>query len=209
MLDQGHFTTAPGGYNFSIVYSDRTLLRVCSMKPPLFQDSIVVDGKTITIRTMQPDDKEHERDFHGRLSRQTRYYRFHASMKELSPEMLEHFTNVDYPNEMALVAVIVDGDHAVQVGVARYTRLEDPATAEFAIVVADEWQGKGIGTRLLLDLRSCAIAAGITQLKATVLSENRRMYEFCRKLGFEVVPHHHDYSTVELGKHFERRNFGG
>ena len=179
------------------------------MKPPLFHDTIVVDGRTVTIRTMQPEDQEHERRFHASLSRQSRYYRFHAAMKELSADMLEHFTHIDYPLEMALVAMIDDADEEVQIGVARYTRLENPETAEFAIVVTDDWQGKGIGTRLLLDLRSCAIAAGINTLKASVLSENRRMYTFCRKLGFEVEPHHNDYSIVELGKRFERTNYGG
>jgi acetyltransferase len=180
-----------------------------SMKPPNFSDTISVDGVTVSIRPMRPEDRENERRFVQRLSPQSRYFRFHAAIKELSATMLEHFTNVNYPNEMALVAMIPEGDDERQIGVARYVRLEDPKTAEFAIVIADEWQGKGIGTRLLLDLRSCAIAAGITQLKASVLSENRRMYEFCRKLGFEVEPRHNDYSTVELGKRFEGNKFAG
>lgn len=179
------------------------------MKPPEFHDTITVDDTTVNIRTMHPEDRENEVRFIKALSPQSRYYRFHAAIKELTPEMLEHFTNVNYPDEMALIATVSDEESERQVGVARYVRLEDPKTAEFAIVVADEWQGKGLGTRLLLDLRSCAIAAGITQLKASVLSENRRMYEFCRKLGFEVEPRHNDYSTVELGKRFEGTRFAG
>ena len=179
------------------------------MKPPLFHDVIVVDGRSVTIRTMQPEDKEHEQRFHASLSRQSRYYRFHAAMKDLSADMLEHFTHIDYPSEMALVAMIGEGDDERQIAVARYTQLDAPETAEFAIVVTDEFKGKGIGTRLLLDLRSCAIAAGINTLKASVLSENRRMYTFCRKLGFEVEPHHNDYSIVELGKRFDRTNYSG
>lgn len=179
------------------------------MKPPLFNDSIIVDDTQVTIRTLQPADRDIEHEFVKSLSPRTRYYRFHAAIKELSPAMLEHFTNVDYPREMALIALVSDGDAEREIGVARYVQLEDEESAEFAIVVADAWQGKGIGTRLLLDLRSCAIAAGINRLKASVLSENRRMYEFCRKLGFEVEPQHNDYATVELGKRFEKTNFGG
>lgn len=188
------------------------------MKPPPFHDIVTVDGTRVTIRTMQPDDRENERRFIKGLSAQSRYYRFHAAIKELSPTMLENFTHVNYPDEMALVAVVSDesdngevseiGKKAEKlIGVTRYIRLEDPVTAEFAIVVADEWQGKGIGTRLLLDLRTCALVAGVNQLKASVLSENRRMYEFCRKLGFEVEPRHNDYSTIELGKRFEGTRF--
>jgi len=177
------------------------------MKPPPFQDSITVDGTIVTIRVMQPEDRDNEHRFVKGLSDQSRYYRFHATIKELSPAMLERFTNVNYPDEMAMVAVVPADEGELQIAVARYVRLEDPQAAEFAIVVADEWQGKGIGTRLLTDLRSFAIATGIKQLKATVLSENRRMYEFCRKLGFEVQPRDNDYTTVELGKHFESVKF--
>ncbi|HKI73662.1 MAG TPA: GNAT family N-acetyltransferase [Pseudomonadales bacterium] len=177
------------------------------MKAPEFHDTITVGDTEVQIRTMHPQDREIEVQFVRNLSPQSRYYRFHAAIKELTPSMLEHFTNVNYPDEMALIATVTEDGVEREIGVARYVRLDSPVTAEFAIVVADEFQGKGVGTRLLLDLRSCAIAAGITDLKATVLSENRRMYEFCRKLGFEVEPRHNDYSTVELGKHFEGTRF--
>ena len=171
---------------------------------------ITVDGIKVTIRTMQAEDRENEKRFVKALSPQSRYYRFHAAIKELTPNMLEQFTHVNYPHEMALIATIKDPDGINgerEIGVARYVQLDDPGSAEFAIVVADEFQGKGIGTRLLLDLRSCALVAGITQLKASVLSENRRMFQFCRKLGFEVEPHHNDYTTIELGKRFEPTKF--
>lgn len=178
------------------------------MKPPEFEDSIVVDDIRIRIRTLWPSDAEIEQQFVRELSDRSRYYRFHSGLRELSPAMLDRFINVNYPNEMALIATIdVDGKEK-EIGVARYIRPDDSEVAEMAIVIADAWQGKGVGTRLLVDLRSCAIAAGIKQMRASVLSQNRRMYELARKLGFTVEPRHGDFRTVELGTRFDDANFG-
>lgn len=178
------------------------------MKPPKFEDSLLVDGTRVAIRTMWPGDREIEQEFVRGLSPQTRYYRFHSAIRELSPAMLERFINVNYPDEMALIATIDDDGRERQIGVARYIKPEDSDVAEMAIVIADEWQGKGIGTRLLTDLRSCAIAAGIKRMRASVLSENRRMYELARKLGYDVEPRHGDFRTVELGKEFDGTRYG-
>ncbi|MBD3648822.1 MAG: GNAT family N-acetyltransferase [Pseudomonadales bacterium] len=161
----------------------------------------------MNIRTLWPSDREIEQEFVRGLSAQTRYYRFHSGVRELSPAMLERFINVNYPDEMALAATIEVDDREVLIGVARYMREPGKETAEMAIVVADAWQAKGIGTRLLLDLRSCAIAAGVKRMNATVLSENRRMYELAKRLGYEVEPRHGDYRTVELGKEFDRVSY--
>ena len=158
---------------------------------------------------MRPTDREIEQAFVRGLSSETRYFRFHSAVRELSPALLERFTNVNYPGEMALIATIEEGGGERLIGVARYVRLEDSPAAEMAIVVADEWQGKGIGTRLLIDLRSCAIAAGFREMKASVLSENRRMYELARKLGYIVEPRHGDYRTVELGKELDEHKMTG
>lgn len=177
------------------------------MKPPAFEDTIVVDGTRVNIRTLLPADRDIEQAFVRGLSAQTRYYRFHSGVRELSPAMLERFINVNYPDEMALAATIEMEGRELIIGVARYMREPGGESAEMAIVVADAWQGKGIGTRLLLDLRSCAIAAGVKRMNATVLSENRRMYELARKLGYEVEPRHGDYRTVELGKEFDRVSY--
>lgn len=173
------------------------------MKPPLFEDVMAADGVEVRIRTMQPSDREIEQEFVRGLSGQTRYFRFHSAVRELSSAMLERFTNVNYPDEMALIATVKEAGREREIGVARYVRLPDSKSAEMAIVVADAWQGKGVGTRLLVDLRLCAVAAGIEQLKASVLSENRRMYEFVKRLGYDVEPRRDDYRTVELGKELD------
>lgn len=174
------------------------------MIPPDFEDTLEVPGAVVTIRTMQPEDRDIEHRFVRELSEQSRYYRFHSALKELSPYMLERFTHVNYPDEMAIIATVTEGQGEMQIGVARYARKPGSHTAEIAVVVADAWQGRGVGTRLLVDLRQLAKEAGIRHVEASVLPENRRMLGLARELGFSVKAlKPADYSTIELGKELD------
>ena len=168
--------------------------------PPDYTDFLDVEGTRITIRTMRPQDRDIEEQFVRRLTPTSKYYRFHAALRELTAYMLDHFTNVDYPDEMALIATIQEGDAEREIGVARYVRTPVPDTAEIAVVVSDEWQGKGIGGKLLKDLREFALQVGIRHLEARVLPDNRRMLELAQDLGFRIKPRGEDFSAVELGK---------
>ncbi len=155
---------------------------------PDFNDRFDVDGTPVLIRTMQPQDRGREAAFVKGLSEQSRYYRFHSTLRELTPQMLERFTQVNYPDDMALVATVETAHGTEQIGVARYVREPGTDTAEIAIVVADAWQGKGIATRLLVDLRTIAREAGIDHLVASVLRENGRMLNLVRRLGYDLEP---------------------
>jgi acetyltransferase len=168
---------------------------------PDYRDALVVGGTRVTIRTICPADRDIEQQFVRGLSPSSRYYRFHTSLKELTPAMLERFTHVNYPDEMALIATIPEGAGESEIGVARYARYPGTDRAEVAVVVADAWQGKGIGARLLLDLRNLAREAGIRQFEASVLPGNKRMLELAQSLGFTVrsAPVPPD-TTLELGK---------
>lgn len=99
---------------------------------------------------------------------------------------------------MALPASTPDFQDSI--GVTRYVREPGTDRAEIAIVVANAWQGKGIATRLLFDLRDLAHRGGIHQLYASILRENGRMLELCRKLGFSLEAGHFDARTSQLGK---------
>ena len=174
------------------------------MLPPDYKDTLEIADATVTIRTMQSADRDIEQRFVRGLSTQSRYYRFHSVLKELTPYMLERFTHVNYPDEMALIATVPEGVGEIQIGVARYVRIPKSDTAEIAVVVADAWQGKGIGSRLLVDLRHLAMNAGIKHIEASVLSENRRMLDLARELGFSLkAMKPMDYLTLELGKDLE------
>jgi acetyltransferase len=174
------------------------------MSVPDYHDMLEVDGTRVTIRTMRPTDRDIEARFVAELSPTSRYYRFHSVLKALDDAMLERFTHVNYPQDMALIATIPEGAGEREIGVARYARYPDSDRAEIAIVVADEWQGKGIGARLLLDLRSVAISAGVRQFDASVLPGNTRMLELARSLGFKIREAGSGGDpALELGKKFE------
>lgn len=167
---------------------------------PDFHDEFLAGGVAVWIRPIRPEDREREAEFVRSLSPASRYFRFHSALRELTPQMLERFTRINYPDEMALVALVDGADGEEQVGVARYVRQSGSDTAEIAIVVADDWQGRGIATRLLTDLRDVARQAGITRLVASVLRENGRMLELVRRLGFSAQGAGDEFRTSQLGK---------
>lgn len=152
------------------------------------------DGTDIVIRPIRPEDDAIEKAFIRGLSRDTGYNRL-LSGRKLMPDEIRHLTRIDYEQEMAFIAVTVDGEQACLLGVARYVRDADAAGAEFAIVVADAWQRKGIGTLLLSTLLRHAHAAGIGRLHGITLAANQAMQNLARKLGF-VRKHDPQDATV-------------
>ena len=170
------------------------------MKPPDIRICLELRGKTATIRTMRAADKEMEAEFVRNLSEESRYYRFHSVLRELTPELLERFTNVNYPDDMALIATILEDGKEKQIAVARYAKFLDRDAAEVAVVVADAWQSHGLGRRMLIEIRNIAVDAGLHELYMTVLSENRIMMKLARELNYHLEPIQADTTTCELGK---------
>ncbi len=143
------------------------------------------DGQQATIRAIRPEDAELERDFVHRLSEQSRFLRFMFGLQDLSPAMLSRFTQIDYDRELALIVVLRLPDGAEQqIGVARYITLPDEESCEFAIVVSDEWQGKGVARRLFQCLIDIARDRRIKVMTGITLRENTRMIDLSRSLGF-------------------------
>ena len=147
-------------------------------------DVVLRDGKVASVRPVKPDDAGHFLDFFERLGPESRYFRFFRVKKTLDPAELEYFTHVDYRQRMALVAFAAGR----MIGVGRYDAVEgDPATAEVAFAVADEHQGRGLGTELLQLLTNYARSHGITRFRAFVLPENRQMMRVFRNSGYELT----------------------
>jgi len=149
---------------------------------------VLPDGTRVRTRPIEPRDIEALRTFHAHLSRESIVFRFFRYLPELSRRDAEHFTHVDYDNRMALVATQGEGDQERLIAVVRYDRL-DPESAEVAFVVADEWQGHGIATALLLQLAAYARAHGITRLVAITMATNMRMLEVLRHCGYPITIH--------------------
>jgi acetyltransferase len=146
----------------------------------------LADGTVVTLRPIRPEDAEMEQAFVRSLSEDTRYMRFMDALRELPRAMLVRFTQLDYQREMAIVAVIGEGDDERQIGVARYTTNPDGESCEFAVVVADDWQGKGLGKGLMRYLMQIARNRGLKQMEGEVLTANTGMLHMVTELGFHA-----------------------
>jgi acetyltransferase len=156
-------------------------------------------GANIVIRPIRPEDDAMERAFINGLSRDTGYNRL-LSARKLTRDEIRRLTRIDYEQEMAFIAIAVDGGQARLLGVARYVKDADAAGAEFAIVVADAWQHKGIGSLLLSALLRHAHAAGIGRLHGITLATNQAMQNLARKLGFAQQHDAQDASVRQIEK---------
>ncbi|MFP3913646.1 MAG: GNAT family N-acetyltransferase [Actinomycetota bacterium] len=147
-------------------------------------DVVLRDGAGVSIRPIRSDDDGRMTDLFEGLGPESRYFRFFRVKDSLDPEEIRYFTDVDYEHRMALVALSRDRI----IGVGRYDVLdEDPSTAEVAFAVADEHQGRGVGTELLQLLTSYARGHGVKRFRAFVLPENRQMMRVFRNSGFELT----------------------
>ncbi|HSV24261.1 MAG TPA: GNAT family N-acetyltransferase [Xanthobacteraceae bacterium] len=141
-------------------------------------------GAMLRVRPIRPEDAVMEREFVDGLSEQSRYLRFMQHLPALTPQMLAHFTQIDYDREMALIAL--DGEAIV--AVTRYVADPDRESAEFAIAVADAWQGRGLGYALMQMLIQCAGKRGFKRLTGSVLTINAPMLALATALGFAAEP---------------------
>lgn len=151
----------------------------------LVDEHTLTDGTRVTIRPIRPEDAVLEREFVNGLSERSRYLRFMYPLKEITPQMLSRFTQIDYDREMALITVARTARGDRQVAVAHYVGYADGRGCEFAIVVADDWHGKGIATELLRRLIDIAKDRGLELMEGLVLRENRDMLALAKDLGFD------------------------
>ena len=155
------------------------------------------DGIMLHIRPIRAEDADSEAEFVRTLSSDARQLRFFGALKTLTPEMLARFTQVDYRRDLALIALVERSGTQTQIGVARYSLCPDGETCEFAVVVADMYQRRGIARRLMEELIAEAHRQGIRHMVGSVMVENAGMRDFCRRLGFEEHPSG-DGETVEV-----------
>jgi acetyltransferase len=163
----------------------------------------LADGTELTLRHIAPGDASREQAFVHGLSAQSSYLRFHGTIKELSKKELKIFTEPDSRNAVALIVLHSGETGEEEIGVARYVIDPDRAGCEFAIVVADAWQKRGIGTRLMNALISHLQASGVKQISGSVLKSNSAMLKFIKKMGFTETSCPDDPSTLLLTKHLD------
>lgn len=147
------------------------------------------DGRTarIVVRPVLPQDDAPTAAFFAALSQQARRNRFMAPLREVAPGLIAAFTRIDYQGHVALVAETFEGGVETVIAEARYVRSADGRSAEFAVTVAEVWQGLGLARTLLAKLVCHAGAAGVERLAGETLASNGPMLHLARKAGFALT----------------------
>ena len=163
------------------------------------------DGTDIIIRPIRPEDADLEQAFVRDLSEESRYFRFMNSVQELSQAMLVRFTQIDYSREIALVAVTEHHTRKtdakeIELGVARYATNPDGESCEFAIVIADDMHGRGLGSKLMTALMDAARENGLKVMQGEVLSQNSQMLKLMKNLNFTIETSKEDDSIKSVYK---------
>jgi RimJ/RimL family protein N-acetyltransferase len=143
---------------------------------------VLRDGSVVHIRPISGGDVAELEAAVERLTPESRYRRFFSALKKLDAKTLTYFTNVDHVSHEALVAL--EPAHGELVGVARYVSAEKGSeSAEVAMVVADEWHGRGLATVLLAELTTRAREAGVLRFQASCLAMNHDAIDVLKSLG--------------------------
>ncbi len=142
------------------------------------------DGTAVVLRAIRPEDEALERELLESLSPETIQKRLFSSLGEVTHERLVTFCNIDYDRQVAIIAEITTGDRRRIIGVARFFVDPDRNSCKFALVIHDEFQGRGLGYGLMQVLIEIARKKGLHEITGEVLTENRVMLGLMRKLGF-------------------------
>jgi acetyltransferase len=147
------------------------------------------DGTDVILRPIRPEDEPRELEFIKGLSRETSRFRFFQIIKDLPHDALVRFCNIDYDREMAFVAETTETDsnrmpRRIEIGVSRLVLDPNMKRGEFAVVIADKYQAKGLGTKLVDMLIEVAREKNVEAIYGVIMSENMAMIRLCEKLGF-------------------------
>ena len=167
--------------------------------PRLHSEQLLLrNGRRVTLRPVQPDDAAAEHRFIQSLSPRSRLLHFHGAVNLLPATVLRSMTQVDQQQHVALVvAAATDDGVGLLVADARYViDADDPAGADFAVAVADDWQRLGLGRTLLQRLAAHASQQGVRRLHGSVLAGNEPMLAVMRQLGADLRNAPGDASTL-------------
>lgn len=147
---------------------------------------ILKNGKEVLLRPIRPEDEPLEKEMIAHFSRQTQYFRYFGYFAQISEDLLKRSTQIDYDREIAIVAEVTENDERSIIGEVRLLAEADNEMAEFAIAVADSWQGLGLGNEFTNYIISIARERGVKCIYANVLKANRVMVHMFRSRGFQL-----------------------
>ncbi len=156
------------------------------------------DGTPVLIRPMKPEDEPMVADLLDNCSDQTLYFRYFRVIKSWPHEALIRFTQNDYDREIGLAAIGEPPGPPVMMGVGRLVMTPERDAGEFAVIVADPWQGKGLGPKLIERVIDIARESGVKLLSGDVLAENQAMLDLVKGLGFSVQAPREGTCRVEM-----------
>jgi RimJ/RimL family protein N-acetyltransferase len=159
------------------------------------------NGKSLTVRFVEPRDAEALQGYFRALSVRSRYNRFLGALSELPRAQLDDFIHAGEHDRFSVIALMmIDGFETI-VAEARYGFEPDIASFEFGLSIDDRWQGQGIGTALLRNLQCRAAAFGVERLFGDTLRSNDAMIGLARKSGFAFTRNPDDWKLVRFEKH--------
>jgi len=159
---------------------------------------ILASGESLRVRPIRHDDGELEEAFVCALSFESRYQRMLSGGTKVTPEWIDSMTHIDYRRHMAFAVTSAINDAEQFIGVGRYFADAVKSSAEVALVLADAWQGQGLGRRLLDTLLEHAASAGIREAVGVVLATNVAMLWLARSLGFAVTAEPGDATVMRI-----------
>lgn len=167
----------------------------------LYESARTADSPAVAVRPMTPDDRELQRGFFNSLSAEARYCRFMSPLAEIPEKLLDRLCRIDGEAHVALIATVTEQGRERMVGEARYIADDgDPAEGEFAIAVADDMRGAGLGRRLLARLERLAAENGVSTMRADALTGNAAMIRLARKAGYRAARNPFDSTQMALEK---------
>ena len=165
---------------------DRPPLSISPYPRQYESDWALKDGTSVHLRPIRPEDEPLMVDLFTTFSQQTIHMRFFGMIRQLTHEQLIRFCNIDYDREIALVGVAQDEQPGRIIGSARLIVEPDWQTAEYAVVVGDPWQRRGLGRHFMEQMIQYAKERGIREIHGDVLAANEPMLRLCEQLQFSI-----------------------
>jgi len=156
------------------------------------------DGTEVMLRPIRPEDEPLEHEMLTTLSEETLRGRFFQVIRNITHEMLVRYCNIDYDREMAIVGEVREREKRRIIGIGRLIIEPDFKKGEFAVVVHDDYQGRGLGYKLVDMLIGIGQEKGLEKIYGIVLTDNKAMLRICDELGFRTRDLSDGTTWVEL-----------
>ena len=158
------------------------------------------------LRPIRPEDEPLEHEFLTTLSKESLRTRFFSAIKDMPHRWLVTFCNIDYDRSIAIVAEVEENEKRKIIGVVRLNLNPDFNSGEIAALVHDRFQRRGIGQKLMALVIEIGRSRGVQEIYGEVLTENEKMLELCKKLGFatKTLPRGITRITLQLN-HYQGR----